>query len=264
MRKDRKHIAKSNMMICASCGATFEELRPACPYCGTASIKGAEAEYMARLGDVREDLAKLKNVPMEETKQVLKKQGRLAILVIVIACVVILGIALMGHLLSRTGTQNRPEDYAWQLENFPLLDEMYANEQWEELVDFYDKVREEDKPISHWEHWWFTFRLSGFMYGEEILDKEARGVELVYDTYVLLLYYELCAKYLHLDGGFTEEELQYLEPYTHRLLTDLDGRWKFTEKEKQAIEQNITENYGSVSFDLCEKYVKKWMKEEKK
>lgn len=264
MNKKRKHITRSNMIVCSSCGADFDEMSPACPFCGTASIKGAEAEYMARLGDVREDLAELKNVPLEETKQVLIKQGRLAIRVIVIACIVILGIALTGHLLSRTGTQNRAEDYAWQMETFPLLDEMYANEQWEELVDFYDKIREEDKPISHWEHWWFTFRLSGFMYGEKILDKEALGAELVYDTYVLLLYYELCARYLHLDSGFCEEELQYLEPYTRRLLTDLDSRWKFTEKEKQTIEQEIVGKHGDVTFDLCEKYVKKWMKEEKK
>lgn len=262
MNKKRKHITRSNMIVCSSCGADFDEMSPACPFCGTASIKGAEAEYMARLGDVREDLAELKNVPLEETKQAFKKQGRFTAIVIGIICFVLLVFSAGGYLLSRLDERDRVSDYLWQLENFAMLDEMYTNNEFEQLVAFYEEAREQELPISDWKHWWFVFRLSGFMYAEEILEREAQGGELGTSSYQLLMYYEMCAKYMHMDSGITEEERIKLEPYIQRLCVDFDSRWNFSEEELKAIEEEVRKDSGMPSFKTSDKYTEKWMKRE--
>lgn len=62
---------------CNKCGGWFDTSEPKCPYCGAIYVPGAEAEYMDKLGDIREDMEDLEDLALSETgsemKSALKK-----------------------------------------------------------------------------------------------------------------------------------------------------------------------------------------------
>ena len=63
-------------IICSSCGAEFEDTLPKCPYCGSLNYKGAEAEYLGKLEDVRRDMQQLEQVPEKELKKKMNKENQ--------------------------------------------------------------------------------------------------------------------------------------------------------------------------------------------
>ena len=134
-------------IICSSCGAEFDNDMAKCPYCGTMNYEGAEKEYLEKLEDVREDLDDLNEVPLEETKDELKKQGRLIRKVLMVA--IIIGFILFGWIMLSEKAYERDEkaDFLWKSENFPVMNELYEAGKYEELADFYRQAQEEDKPV---------------------------------------------------------------------------------------------------------------------
>ena len=104
-------------IICSSCGAEFDNDMAKCPYCGTMNYEGAEKEYLEKLEDVREDLDDLNEVPLEETKDELKKQGRLIRKVLMVA--IIIGFILFGWIMLSEKAYERDEkaDFLWKSEN---------------------------------------------------------------------------------------------------------------------------------------------------
>ncbi len=249
---------KGNMIQCASCGAQFDEMLPECPYCGNASIKGAQAEYMEKLEAVRSDMAALGQAPMEETKKELKKQGRFTISVLIIIAAVV-GLLFAVSFMYYNEDRDRRKDYEWQLKNYPVLNELYEQGEYEELLVLYEKACEEDAPIYDWEHWEFCSVLHGFLHVESILELEKSGAELTHWDYEDLLYFGFRAKWMEQNSSMPEEELQKLEPYVQMVLTDWENRWDFTEEELAAFEKELQENYGSISFKSCEKYIAGWL-----
>ena len=71
-------------IICSSCGAEFEDTLPKCPYCGSLNYKGAEAEYLGKLEDVRRDMQQLEQVPEKELKKKLKKKQKFVIKLLIL------------------------------------------------------------------------------------------------------------------------------------------------------------------------------------
>ncbi len=253
----------ANMKNCPSCAADYDDTLPKCPFCGTLNLKGAEAEYMEKLEDVRSDMADLGNVPEAETKKEFAKQGKfLKRLLLILGGIVLLmtGLWIWDNWESERDLQ---EDYLWRQANYPIFDEMYANGEYEELVAICEQAISEDLPFFEWEHAAFCEVLEDLFHVDMILDKEAEEGSLPTYYYEDLLYYGWKMQGSYLEDRLSEEELVLIAPYTERLRADFAARWNFTEEERAAFEKEQQENYGYVSFDTCSKYIKKWKKENK-
>ncbi|MBQ6697103.1 MAG: hypothetical protein IJN16_10415 [Lachnospiraceae bacterium] len=248
------------MMQCKSCGAHFDEMLPKCPYCGSMSIKGAEAEYMDKLEDIREDMEDLSAVPIQETKKELKKQTKFVFIIVG----VILGLALLLVLVElifgyRSDKRDRQADYLWQQENFPILDELYEQKNYEELLKRYREAYKEELPIYSWEHSDFLSALELLIDFEDTLKREQTGEELTHWDYEDLLYTGFRVDDYETSTAYTAEEKELLVPYIEMVRKDFESRWQFTEKERKMFEKEAEKNYGYISYDVVEKYVKDWM-----
>ena len=120
------------LIHCKSCGAEFEEDLPKCPYCGTLNYKGAEQEYLNKLENIREGMEDLQEVPEDEVKKEIKQRGKFIGKVILIIGILIIGLALLLYWINRSPERDRKEDYLWMQENFPIMDELYEDENYED------------------------------------------------------------------------------------------------------------------------------------
>jgi len=246
------------MIICPSCGGEFEDTLPKCPYCDTLHIKGAEAEYMEKLEDVREDMAQLGAVPKEETQKEMKRQGKfLGKIVAVLVILTLLPIILFA-LGNRDEKRDLQADYLWKQENFPIMDELYAQGKYEELRDFYLEALVNDQPVSDWEHIWFCYAIDDLCEMEEFWERSPD--ELWDSAYASLLY---CG--WRFKGGrgteyLTEEQIELLRPRIEQALKKFDAFWQFDDETIAAFEEELKKNDGYISYDYCSEYVKKWRK----
>lgn len=265
MSKGANGTSKVKLMECKSCGAHFDEMLPACPYCGTMSIKGAEAEYMGKLEDIRENMQDLNAVPMEETKKAMKKQTKFVLIILG----VMLGLFLLFVLIElifgyKSPERDRQADFIWQQENYPIFDELYEQGKDQELLDKYYEALEEDAPIYTWEHYEYASALSLLADFNYILKKEAEGESLNKYDYTSLLYAGFRVETYEKSTVYTREELERLQPYIAIVREDFSTRWDFTKEELEFFEEAAEKNYGVMPYEVIEDYIKDWMKEEGK
>lgn len=252
------------MMECKSCGAHFDEMLPACPYCGTASIKGAQAEYMDKLEDIRSDVEELSEVPSEVTKKELKKPIKIILWVIAL-CIAFLGICFAIEVFFGYKPQERDSkaDYLWLQENIPTFDELYEKKEYEQLLALFADAVEKKEPINRWEHYHFCSYLEWYYDTVKILDREAEGQELTDADYRTLLYWYYNTPSIMDTSLLTEEERDRIRPYAEAILEDYETRWNFTKEELMMLEKAQNED-GSVSYDDIEPVVALWMERNNK
>ncbi len=246
------------LIHCKSCGAKFEEDLPKCPYCGTLNYKGAEHEYLNKLEDIREGMEDLQEVPEDEVKKEIKKQGKFVGKVILIIGILMVGLGLLFYWITRDPERDRKEDYLWMQENFPIMDKLYEDENYEELMKFYLDEIEAQNVVWEWNHADFCSLYLDIMEIYEILDMEERGEEITRYDYETLFYLEWVVKGIPLRDGIDEEEEKRLEPYYSRVLLDLESRWNMSEEDYQMFLEQIENNHGMVEYEDCRDYMEKW------
>ena len=247
---------------CTSCGAVYDPELSKCPYCGTLNLAGAEAEYFERLEEVREDLEALEDVPIHETKREVRKQGAfLKRVFVVLGSFLFLGTVIM-LITNRDEKVDRKAEYQWKQEVFPVLDALYEEKKFADLIEMFHSITAEEDAIWDWEHADFCDSFSKCMGVEELILRDAAGTEIHESDYVYLLYYGFLFSEDSKDG-LSEEEQEILAPYMKRVQEDFSQRWSFTAKDLEAIAKEREKNYGLVSYSFCEKYIKSWAKQKK-
>lgn len=265
MSEKKSMSPKGKMIECASCGAHFDEMIPKCPYCGSMSIKGAEAEYMEKLEDVRSDMEDLTSVPMQETKKEWKKQIKFIWIVVGIIVGLLLILAVIEFLSGyQSKKRDAQADYVWQQENFPILNELYEQGKYKEMVEMYDNAYEEDRPIHNWEHWEFCSAMVLLLDIEETLAREQAGEELTRWDYEDLLYMGFRVDDYEESTAYSEEEKEILAPYIAMVREDFKTRWQLTEEELAQFQKKAEKNYGYVSYDMVADYIEDWMERKDK
>lgn len=241
--------------ICPSCSAEYDDTLPKCPYCDTLNYKGAEAEYLDKLEDMRSDMEDLGNIPEQETKKEFAKQGKFLkkVLFGIGLCVILLTVLMVWT--NREQKIDAKAEYSWKQENFPIWDELYENQEYSTLVEMYWEAAKIGMPYWDWKHGDFCEWLDSMMYLEQLLDAEAKGEQLKESYYVDILYYQLRIEGAGLEG-LSQEEKERLAPYMKPVTEDFKRRWNFTETEKDAISMEQKKNYGYVSYDFCEEFIK--------
>lgn len=244
---------------CESCAGKYDEMLPECPYCGTVNVKGAEAEYLDQLEDVREDMENLKEVPLEEIKKEFVTQGRFlrkVFVTIVIVFLVLIGIYLLREMDWDFG-RDRKAEYFWKQENYPVMDELYEKGDYEALREYF--TEEKKNPTWNWSHSDFFFLyadLSGLL---EVYDWESDGEKWDTYDYALILQAEWQVLHSYEKDGLDEQEQEKLAEYIQIVQEHFDTRWKMNEADYKEISRQVEENHGWIGIEICEKYVEKWL-----
>ncbi len=251
---------RGKMIFCPSCAAKFDEMLPKCPYCGTMSIKGAEAEYMEKLENIREDMEDLSAVPIQETKKELKKQTKFVIIIIGVMVGLLLAVGVIELIFGyHPKERDKQADFLWQQENYPILNELYEQKNYEELLKRYEQAYKEDKPIASWEHADFAAALMLLFDFEDTLRREQAGEKLTHWDYEDLLYTGFRVDDYENSIAYTAKEKEFLAPYIEIVREDFEKRWQFTDKERKMFENEAEKNYGYISYDVIEDYIEEWM-----
>lgn len=252
---------------CPFCGGKYKDTLPACPYCGTMNYKGAEAQYLNKLENVRTDMEALGSIPEQETRAEFKRQGRFLVKALII-CGVVAVLAVAGGILFNIiidGPRRDPQaEYRWKQINYPIYDEAYAAGDYEQLLELYQEARNQDYPIDDWEHIELIRVMDDLTYSVELIEKLNAGEELSDYSYENLLYYGWKADGSYIPDNLTEEEIVLIQEDWDIVLQDFYTRWEFTDKEREAFVTDRDESYGYPDWDLVEDYIKRWKKENKK
>ena len=219
---------------------------------------------MNKLEDVRTDMESLGNVPVQEMKKELKGSLRFIRKVFVGIAIGAVLLILFRMWVDYEPPRDLQADYLWKQTNYPIMDELYEKRDFENLVAMYREAVEEDYPVYDWEHDYFCGILDDVFYAQAILERVIAGEELRNAYYEDLVYYGWKFDGPYIEEHLSEEEIELVNPYVEDYLKDFYVRWEFTEKERAAFTEHMSEHYGYPSFDLCEDYIKKWKKEQQK
>ncbi len=246
---------------CVSCGATFADTEPKCPFCGSFNFKGAEKEYMEKLEDVRDDLEDLANIPARETVEELKQQGKFLkkiflgiFIAIVIGLLIWAGMLLYDRMVY--GEQDDKADYIWTQENLPTWNALYAERKYQELKILYEEAVSMGQPAYLWEHSYLMEDLIRADEMEEAMEKAAAGT-LSEQGYAGLFFDHckfLARKY---DTYYPEEDLVLIEPYIEQTKEDLKTFWGLDEAAIEALDTELQTTNGPI-YSECKKFAEEW------
>ncbi|MBQ3393381.1 MAG: hypothetical protein IJG52_08230 [Lachnospiraceae bacterium] len=262
---------KPREITCASCGAHYTEEDLRCPYCGSVNDLADEREYMEDLDDVRENMEKLPDeIRAGHTKEALRDVAssmRRAVMVFA-AILAVIGLFagaawILGAVRDRGSEERREQEYLWNQENLPRLDELYKNEDYDGLLALADELQ--DGPIYNWDHYdlldaLLTIRRAT---GEDLESlaraaQEGKDSRLYRDAMMFLLYDELTVKYFDLRCR-DEKDVAVIKERGEPCLEDLETR--LTQEQTERFDQEIRKA-GYVSFQYVEKFVEKeWVPE---
>ena len=139
-----------------------------------------------------------------------------------------LGVAFM-LITNRDEKVDKKAEYQWKQEVFPVLDALYEEKKFEDLIDMFHSITAEKDAIWDWEHADFCDSFSRCMDIEVLISREEAGTELHETDYAYLLYYGFLFTEDSKDG-LSEAEKEILVPYIKRVQEDFSKRRSFTEK----------------------------------
>lgn len=102
---------------------------------------------MDKLYDIQEDMEELKEMPMEAVKEEIKYQGKRMKKIIIISLCVVAVLAILFIWNEKRYERDHTKDLIWEQKNFPVMSEMYENQEYEELEEIYLKALYEDRSL---------------------------------------------------------------------------------------------------------------------
>lgn len=148
---------------CPSCGAIFDIHLDRCPYCDSVNEYGDEEKYLKHLEDIKDNLENVQYIPenvyKDEAKSGMKKAVKVMIIILIILFGLSVAIFTVVKIVERKQLNEEIAQIKWEQENYPALDEMYANEDYEGLFAFWNTLYEDDGykhySIWTWKHYDF-------------------------------------------------------------------------------------------------------------
>ena len=256
-------------VICQNCGASIYENEPACPFCGFINMEGAEDKFMRDVQKKEEELTQIPELQKQDLKKSVSKSSKIIIITVLIAATILavlfgLHYAFEAMLFSEDNYDAKTE-MLWERENYPVLDKMYEERDWEGLLKFEEELYEiNDKEgtnhtIYNWEHSDFLYayrRFENVKYYVSILDSgeslsKFQAENIVY--YCMWFHYRM---YVNDYQTFTEEEVAMVDEYREYTDEVFYNRLKFTDTEADELYEKA-EEYHSIDAKTCYSYARK-------
>ena len=256
---------KEGTVECQSCGAVYVIHEKNCPWCGAANDLGQEENYIRELDDLNEELGSMKDYAK-------KRMGREASFLVKRALpIILILLAIAGAVVffqkrdEIKRSENLKAAFKWQQENFPKLDELYSEEKYDELADFFnDYYASEDSQyggIYMWEHYLF---INSYMDYSNVLKYREFAVRAfseneetaLQNSKTRILYYGLSLLYTNWDntysaGKISPKEYEMIKGYLIEI-EDIIINDMGTDPERLR-ESCTVDGYDIVSFEECQK-----------
>lgn len=145
-------------MKCRNCGAKIKADDLRCPYCSYQNEKAAKRRYMGKLHEIHSGMKQLS----EQPKKTLKYEIAVTMLLTLAGVVLAITYGFLWDAFTRGNSDveirkmNRSvqEEIAWKEENFPILDSLYEEYDYEAIIEFYeDRYTESGHCLYDWEHY---------------------------------------------------------------------------------------------------------------
>ena len=255
------------MTKCLNCGASFSNDAPKCPYCGQIYIAGAQKEYMDNLQDMKNEMSEVselsENIYHEEVKKNIRK---IRFFIILFLGLFLLGVIIYAGINKMFSYVESEEDFKarilWERENFPILDDLYLEEKYSEILKFMEKAfSEEGYLCEQWEHYDFITYYEDYNICLEILAVCKNGNEITGYEAGELLYRGLSVmnfdaeKESYVIEAFTESEKIKLQQWKQNLENIFFDELKFTHEEMDIIQKEVYKD-GYLSYEACKSYRK--------
>ena len=248
-------------IICSNCGAKFDGALPQCPYCNAIYETGAEREYMEDLGELKEDLSELSEVPEEAYKKELSKNvKKIIIIMIIVAVLVLAGLGIKALyekiMYSSFNKVDTREQLLWENENFPQFDAWYAEGDYEAILEAEEQAAKEGYSFWNWEHSYFISAYNGYsmcMERRELLTDKEKANEHTFKFMLQEVMYQL---FFTDEILYTEEDWEIMQSWRPELEEILYVDMKFTEEEAQELYEKISKD-DIMDYEECDKYAEK-------
>lgn len=257
--------------LCPDCGAHFNIHAPKCPYCGEINEFGDEEAYLRDLDAIREKLDKAKNIPKETLKKEAKFQGKRILKVFLFVIIVTaIGVSIYFYYSNKEkkdAEKQYLEQHAWQQENYPLLDEMFDEGKYDEIVQFANNLYLSNETngtgfsIWSWQHYqWYTayerYKNAKDYYEDESKQKNY-GIDsktfIFYDA--MYIFVEAWETKLNTVGNLTKEDYDLILSYQEELRSLMMECYKITNEDIDEMIQLVAFDPPGVGTDFkkCEK-----------
>lgn len=255
------------MIECSNCGAFFETNAPKCPYCGQVYIPGAQREYMQNLQDMKNEMSEVaelsENIYHKEIKNHVKKIKFFVLFFVILFISGVIFFMAMDHFLSSAESE---EDIKarilWERENFLILDALYKEEKYSEILVFLENAFEEKGYTCYqWEHYEFIMYYEDYQVFQKIAERCKNGEEVTGHDAEELLYCGMSLLPLEEETGnygiesLTDTEKEKLQQWKQQVESFFVEELKFTKEEIKEIQDKVYED-GFLSYEFCRKYGK--------
>lgn len=256
-------------IICPNCGADIAVSEPKCPFCGYINIPGAEEKFMKDLNQTKEELNQLPKMQQEQIKKSFFKSSKviwITVLVVVLLIMLVSGIGFAcSKALDSFTEYDAKTEMLWERENYPILDEMYENGDYDGIIafknDLYD-INEKEHTNHSLYNWGHADFISFYTMYDEIQESVGfldGGEELSKYQVRLLVYDCMCFHYKSYENSYislSEEELATVEEYREYAEEVFYNRLKFTDEEADRLYEDSVE-YNVISAKKCFDYAEK-------
>lgn len=263
MSEIEKIIEKKEQEIkCPTCGAGFDIHEPVCPYCGTVNELGNEGQYLKHLDEIESDLSDVQNIPKEAMISEAKKAGHKAwpiiVTVLVIAAIVIVALLIIRNTQEKNNTERLIKLIEWQNENFPVLDQMYEEERYDDILTFqnemYDTPDYDPLYMGEWEH---TDFLSAYRWYDCLINYkdfyEEENQIGDYSKEILLVH---CAELLYegwdeklANKRISRKEYDKIKEYQKTAIEFLDAHFGIDERQLDEFKARVIYDFPGVGVE---------------
>ena len=255
-------MTKEKYVTCPSCGGTFPELLPKCPYCETLNPKGAQKAYMDQLEQMRGNLGEMADDVEEGYARQLKKSGSrvgrifLIVLIVIGAMVaLIMGMSFYGRAADNRETK---AELAFRKAHFAELDAAYAQGDDDAVLELINTLYEEEGSgaLWSWKHYDYYYMYRHYQtvqMAEETFRNAPRPFEkTVRDLLTDAAYYAIQADQAP-DQGLTD--MKFSQEEKQKVLAWAEEETRFLRETLGLTDKVIEDLYqGSLNkeFDYLE------------
>ncbi len=258
-----------NLMVpCENCGANFNNSEPKCPYCNHMHLPGALNKYEEKLYDIKDNLEDVSEDVTEVYSNSAKQQSKKIITILA----VIFGIALLtlgaAILLDYyMFEQHAPTEEhlrlqkAWELENFPYLDELYEQGDYEAIIEFqmsqYGTEADYYYNIYNWEHYEFIEKYA--KYRDFIELKNNYGTNNNHDAFNLTSTIGLILDQSYGNQQLSEEHLETIAEYKTEARDYLTNELGINEQMLQEFYDEVIKKHGYLNYQAIYDFAKEFI-----
>ena len=263
--------ASAVMITCPQCGAEYEAGLLRCPYCKSVDDYQDETEFM---GDMEEIRGKVEDLPQdfekETAKTARKETARDMHRIFRIVFGIIVGIVLLCVLAAFIDTklmgseedqqEKRRAEYLWKEENYPLMDDLYAQQDWEGLLSFADEAN--SSALYDWEHYSVISGLrkiqdiSAYYIKEadEAAEKDGADSQKAREARTRLFREEISIRFWEYQVK-DPADAEIVKGQGAAVLQDLDERFALTEEETEQLRAIVARSGGILTTKECEDFL---------